>query len=137
MQKITDEDKRGYQLDSVHSDKNIVNCIDDFDNLLNNEINRLKNRLDELIEVSKLDEDIVYLVKNTDSCFNYVDKNKNTYEYRVINDKPILIKEDFSMYEIIEYCKVSEIRAKTKYSNSSWCIESYVEKVCKVKKVSI
>lgn len=125
----------GYCLDSCTQKKEMIKQIEGFDELLEDEVERLKNRLAELQEIQHMNDDIVYLIKSTDSEFNYVDKNKNVYEYKIIQDKPMLISDSFEVYEIIEYADVKEFRKKDKYSGRSWLIEAYVDKVCKVKKV--
>lgn len=131
MKIIGSSDLGGYVLDSVKCDKNLKKAKDNFKELLDENINTLKSRLEEMIELRDTKENIIYLLKDTDSCYNYVDKDGNDYQYSVINGKPVLVSADFKMYAIVGYYDVKNIR-KMKH-NSRYVIESFVDKACVVK----
>ena len=131
MKIIESSDFNGYVLDSVKCDKSLKKAKDNFKELLDENINALKSRLEEMIELRDTKENIIYLLKDTDSCYNYVDKEGNDYQYSVINGKPVLVSADFKMYVIVGYYDVKNVR-KMKH-NSRYVTESFVDKACVVK----
>ena len=87
------------------------------------------NEIEELIEVGH--EDIVYLLKDTDSKYCYMDVYGVKYKYIIANQKHILLNtHNYKSYEILEYCPVKNIQYVD--STSKWKIDSYVDKVVKI-----
>lgn len=109
---------RGYEFDSVdYKTPKLLNSgllekyCNEFNELLENEIQKLEERVEELKEVRSLisKNKQFYLFKDNDSKYFYVDSNGTEYRYIYSFDKPILIGEDMSIYEIISYSETNNI----------------------------
>lgn len=115
-----------------YSDRVIQDKCTEFDDLLEKEIERLNNRLNELREVRKIikEEKQFYLLKDNDSNYLYVNSNGDKFEYMYKQGKPLLIGEDLSLYEIIAY---SDVATLTSYYDRK--IKTYVDKIVYCKKI--
>ena len=138
MKKV--ENINSYQFGSLHNkkykDEYVSNKKAMMHKLLDEKIAKLEARLSELKEAKEFltTGKQIYLIKDNDSNYCYVDaKHNNTYEYRVINNKPILIDSDFNLFEIIEYTELDDIEQDK--GNRS-IIEAWIDKIVKVKKIN-
>lgn len=128
-----------YCFDSLHNKTYTDECLSNkkalMYKLLDEKIEKLETRLAELKEAKEflMTGKQIYLIKDNDSNYCYVDaKHNNTYEYRVINDKPVLIDADFNLFEIIEYVELDDIGQNKGNRN---ILESWIDKIVKVKKI--
>ena len=138
MKKV--ENVNGYRFNNPNSktykDEYISNKKAMMYKLLDEKIVKLETRLSELKEAKEflMTGKQIYLMKDNDSNYCYVDAKYNyIYEYRVINNKPVLIDSDFNLFEIIEYVELNDIGQDTgNYRN----ITAWVDKIVKVKKIN-
>ena len=136
MKKVTK--LKAYDFDSLH-DKTIKNDVvtdklSAMYKLLDAKIVFLESRIAELKEAKEFLATgmQIYLFKNNDSNYSYIDTTNKHYEYRVINDKPVLIDSNFNLFEIIEYVELDDIGQDRGNKN---CIASWIDKVVKVKRI--
>lgn len=132
MKKVTK--LKAYDFYSLHDQiirKDIVtNKLATMHKLLDDKIVSLESRLAELKEAKEflVTGKPIYLFKDNDSNYSYIDTTNKHYEYKVINDKPILIDSNFNLFEIIEYVELDDI-------GQSRCTSTWVDKIVKVKKI--
>lgn len=136
MKKVTK--LKAYDFDSLH-DKTIkndvvTNKLATMYKLLDDKIVFLESRLAELKEAKEflVTGKPIYLFKDNDSNYSYIDTTNKHYEYRVINDKPVLIDSNFNLFEIVEYVELDDIGQDKGNRNY---LASWVDKVVKVKKI--
>ena len=130
---------RGYKFDSCDyikiCDSMAHQKIKDMSELLDTYIERIESRsidLKDAREFKKTGKQL-YLFKNNESDYGYVDDNGKNYEYKQINNKPILIDADFNLYEIIEYVDLDDI-GQDKGTRS--CIVLWIDKIVRVKPIN-
>lgn len=130
---------QAYGFDSVEYMKIRQKTIDEkrrtLNYLLDKKIEKLESRLNGLKDTRLFlkTENPIYLIKDNDSRYGYIDAKGNNYEYRMIHDKPVLIDSKFNLYEIIEYEDMSDIGQKRgdMVSTVSW-----IDKVVRVEMIS-
>lgn len=104
--------------------------------LLDKEVENLQARLNELLELKDFiaQGSPIYLFKNNESEYGYLDSEGNNYEYKKINEKPVLIDEYFNLYEIVGYSVLDDIWQDR---GNSIAIKTWVDKVVKVESIQI
>lgn len=136
MKKVTK--LKAYDFDSLHDEiiRNdiVTDKLSAMYKLLDKKIDSLESRLTELKEVREFLATgmQIYLFKDNNSNYSYIDTTNKHYEYKVINDKPVLIDSNFNLFEIIEYVELNDIEQNR---GSRSCVDSWVDKVVKVKKI--
>ena len=121
----------GFTSNSVISAKATV--VEEFKVNLEEEIEKLEDRLAELKELKDIQQELIYLVKTTESGYTYVDVHGNNYTFTEIGAKKILINNStYDTYRLVEYC---EVRDLTKLQNKNWLVECFVDKAFRVEKI--
>lgn len=135
MKKVTDRDLGGYVLDSTRrmtvKKELAIDILEKCSELIRVRIKDLENRISELKEVLELIDTGKEMYLLAGGGYTYVDKDGERYQYNVINGKPILTSRNFKIYEIVEYCDMSDIGQNT--GNGRSIVYAYVDKVVKTR----
>lgn len=137
MKKVTDKDVGEYVFGDVKyrratMKKEIaVDKIEKCSELIKIRITDLESRISELRDALEIIDAGKAMYRIGGGDYIYVDKDGKTYEYNVVNHKPVLISSDFKMYEIIEHCDMSDIGQDK--GNGRSVVYAYVDKVVKTR----